>query len=117
VTAWAAAFAFLAALGLLRLPDLYTRMQAATKAGSLGAGLILLATALHFGTLGTTARALLVAFFVFLTAPVAAHAIGRAAYTIGVPLWKGTRLDERRQATSVVKEERDGGAPEQGAGR
>lgn len=94
------ALSFLAALGLVRLPDLYTRMQAATKAGTLGIILLAAAVAAHFATTGVTARVLLIIFFVFLTAPVAAHVIARAAYATGVELWAGTRLDEWRGSPS-----------------
>jgi CPA2 family monovalent cation:H+ antiporter-2 len=89
-----AAFALLAGAGVVRMPDLFTRMQAATKASTLGIGSIVLAVAIHFGELGITTRALTVIFFVFLTAPVAAHMIARAAYFVGVPLWERTIIDE-----------------------
>jgi len=89
-----AAFMLIAALGLVRMPDLFTRMHATSKAGSLGAGLILLAVAVHYGTLGLSARALAALAFILLTAPIAAHFIGRAAYSVGVPLWEGTIMDE-----------------------
>ena len=89
-----ALFLLLAAVGVVRMPDLYTRMQAATKATTLGVGCTLLAVAVHFDDFGVTVRALLVVAFIFLTAPVAAHVIGRAAYIIGVPFWRGTKLDE-----------------------
>lgn len=87
-------FMLLAGFGLLRMPDLFLRMSAATKASTLGAGFILLAAALYFEDLGTTSRALATIVFIFLTAPVAAHRIGRAAYFDGVPLWSGTRRDD-----------------------
>lgn len=83
----------LAALGLLRMPDLPTRMHATTKAGVLGVGLMLLGTAVYFADLGITARALAVMVFIVITAPVAAHLIGRAAYFVGVPLWEKTVVD------------------------
>ena len=89
-----AAFALLAGAGVVRMPDLFTRMQAATKASTLGIGSIVLAVAIHFGELGITTRALTVIIFVFLTAPVAAHMIARAAYFVGVPLWERTIIDE-----------------------
>ena len=92
------AFMVLAAVGVTRLPDLFTRMQAATKAGAAGAGLLLIAVAVAFSDFGLTLQALLVAAFVVLTAPVAAHTIARAAYRRGVPLWEGTRIDELREA-------------------
>ncbi|MDR5866594.1 monovalent cation/H(+) antiporter subunit G [Halomonas koreensis] len=90
------AFMLVAALGVLRLPDLLTRMHATTKAATLGIALIMLAVALHFGEGAVVARALGVVIFVMLTAPVAAHAIGRAGYFVGTRLWDGTVKDELR---------------------
>jgi multicomponent Na+:H+ antiporter subunit G len=87
-------FMLLAGIGLLRMPDLFLRMSAATKASTLGTGFILLAAAFYFDELGATSRALATIVFIFLTAPVAAHRIGRAAYFDGVLLWSGTRRDD-----------------------
>jgi multicomponent Na+:H+ antiporter subunit G len=87
-------FSVLAAVGVLRMPDVYNRLQVASKASSLGIALLMLGVALHFGELSVTIRALLVVIFLFLTAPVAAHVIGRAAYIAGVPLAPGTEPDE-----------------------
>ena len=87
-------FTFLAAMGILRFPDLFCRMQAATKGSAFGVTCLLLAVAEHFAELGIAARALVTIFFVDFTAPVAAHLIGRAAYFVGVPLWSGTITDE-----------------------
>jgi multicomponent Na+:H+ antiporter subunit G len=89
-----AAFMLLAAVGITRMPDVYTRMQPATKAATLGVGCMLLAVAVHFSEVGVTMRALAGIAFVVLTAPVAAHMIGRAAYLLGLPLWEGTQVDE-----------------------
>ena len=86
-------FMFLAAVGVLRLPDLPTRMHASTKAGSLGAGLTVLAVAIVIPELPVIARAIATVVFLLLTAPVAAHVIGRAGYFVGVPLWEGTVQD------------------------
>jgi multicomponent Na+:H+ antiporter subunit G len=91
-----AAFLLIASIGIIRMPDLFQRIQAATKASTLGVGLIIFALAMHFNDFGTTVRALLVIAFFFLTAPVAAHVIGRAAYFVGVPLWDKTIVDELR---------------------
>lgn len=88
------AFMFIAAIGLLRFPDLYTRMHAVTKAGTLGIGLLLLAAAVAFSSLSLTTRALVAFLFVLLTAPVSAHMIGRAGYLGGVSLWEGTAFDD-----------------------
>lgn len=77
----------LAALGAVRMPDLLMRMHATTKAGALGSGLIMLAVAVFFGSAEVWARVLAIIAFIMLTAPVAAHMIGRASYFVGVPLW------------------------------
>ena len=84
----------LAAIGVLKLPDVLTRMSATSKAATLGKGCLLLAIAVDFADKSVVIRALATVLFVFLTAPVAAHIIGRAAYALGVPLWPATR-DER----------------------
>jgi multicomponent Na+:H+ antiporter subunit G len=91
-----AAFMLLAALGILRLPDLLTRMHATTKAAALGVILIMLAVAVHFGEVAVVARSFAIIVFVVMTAPVAAHVIGRAGYFVGSKLWAGTVKDELR---------------------
>jgi len=87
-------FSFVAALGMLRLPDTVIRMHAATKAGTFGAGLILIGDAFFYAELGITLRALATITFLLLTAPVAAHLIGRAAYYSGIRLWHKTWIDQ-----------------------
>ena len=91
-----AIFLLVAGVGIIRMPDLYSRIQASTKAATLGVGCIVLAMAFHFIDLGVTVRSLLVIAFLFTTTPVAAHVIGRAAYFVGVPLWEMTIVDELR---------------------
>ncbi len=90
----------IAAVGIIRMPDLYTRMSSSTKASTLGLGLILLGTAVYFlpaeGSLGIASRAIATIIFVMLTAPVSAHMMGRAAYSNGVELWEGTVIDEMK---------------------
>ena len=87
-------FILVSSIGLLRMPDLYTRMSSTTKASTLGVVLVLLATALIWQDVGITARVIIIISFLFLTAPVAAHVIGRAAYFDKVPLWEKTVIDE-----------------------
>jgi multicomponent Na+:H+ antiporter subunit G len=87
-------FMALGAVGLVRLPDVYMRMSASSKAATLGASLLLLGAAVHFGTVAVAGRAVVIVAFLFLTAPVAAHAIGRAGYRRKSPLWEGTIADE-----------------------
>ena len=73
-----AAFVLIAALGVFRLKDVLNRMHASTKAGTLGAALTLVAAALHFGSTAITAKVIATILFIMLTAPIAAHMIGRA---------------------------------------
>ena len=89
-----AALMLLAGVGILRMPDLFTRMHVATKSATLGVGCILVAVAIFFADIGVFTRALLVIIFFFLTAPVGAHLLGRAGYIVGTPLWEGTKWDE-----------------------
>ncbi|MCS6761826.1 MAG: monovalent cation/H(+) antiporter subunit G [Candidatus Devosia symbiotica] len=72
-----AAFSLLGAIGVLRLPDLYTRMHAASKASAVGGGLILLAVALTSLDGGVALRAILGTGFLLLTTPVSAHLLTR----------------------------------------
>ena len=87
-------FALVAAIGLLRMPDLFTRMHAATKTGTLGVGCTALAVAIYFENISITLQAIMIIVLLFLTAPIAAHMIGRAAYLVQVPLGSGTVVDE-----------------------
>ena len=91
-----ALFAFVAGVGLIRLPDLYTRMHAASKAGTLGSGVLLIALAVHDGTAGTASRALAGVVFFLLTAPISAHLLARAAYSVGYRMWDRSIMDEMR---------------------
>lgn len=77
------ALAVLAGLGLVRFPDVFSRMHAATKPATLGIVLVTLGAALRQDQGDDAVKLLLVAAFQFLTAPVAAHMIGRAAYRSG----------------------------------
>jgi len=87
-------FCLVAAVGIVRLPDALTRMHAATKAGTLGAGLLLLAEAVFYQQLGISLRAATVFALLLLTAPVAAHLVGRNSYRSGVRLSERTWIDE-----------------------
>jgi multicomponent Na+:H+ antiporter subunit G len=82
-----AAFTLIAAVGILRLPDLYTRMHAASKAGTLGSGLMLVALAIFAQDQAIVTRALAAVVFFLLTAPISAHLLAKAAYAAGYKLW------------------------------
>ncbi len=94
-------FSLISALGVLRLPDVLIRMHASSKAGTVGASMILLAVAVLYGGGEIVARAIAAIFFLLLTVPVASHMIGRAAYVTGVKLWSGTVIDELRERYEV----------------
>jgi multicomponent Na+:H+ antiporter subunit G len=91
------AFDLFGCIGLVRLPDIYNRAQAATKCVTLGTCMILVGVAgLGFveANMSMGVKALICAAFVLLTSPVGAHAICRGAYLSGVPLWDGSVADE-----------------------
>lgn len=92
------ALVLVACVGVLRLPDLYTRMHASTKPATLGVSLVVAGLAVHTAELGIAVRAGLIVLFLLLTAPVAAHRLGSAAYRAGVPRWSGTVRDDLADA-------------------
>lgn len=91
--------------GLLRLPDMYTRNHAASKAATLGIMAIMLGTFIYFyiehGHFNS--RVLLGILFVFFTAPVSGHLISRAAYNSGVKLWDKSVRDDLKKAREAEK--------------
>lgn len=89
-----AAICLVAAIGVLRLPDFFLRMHAATKAGMAGAGLVLIGVAFAEGSLTLAIKVVLANVFLLFTLPVAGHLLGRAGYVAGVPLWRGTQEDD-----------------------
>jgi len=89
-----AIFHFSAGLGIFRMPDAYTRMQAGTKASTLGNVLVLLGLAfLHPDWI---LKLLLLFGFVLVTNPVSSHALARAAHVIGIPMARETGVDALR---------------------
>jgi len=91
-----AIFHFSAGLGMLRMPDAYTRMQAGTKASTLGNSLVLLGLAVYHPGWGL--KLLIIVCFVLLTNPISAHALARAAYGIRIPMVGKTGMDALRNA-------------------
>lgn len=89
-------FILIASIGILKMPDIFMRMHAATKAGTLGCGLILVGAAIHFLQIQAIIESLLTLLFIYITAPIASHLIARAAYMQNVELSKSTIVDELR---------------------
>jgi multicomponent Na+:H+ antiporter subunit G len=90
-----------ASIGILRMPDFYLRLSVTVKAATLGIGLLLISAAIVFPDVSVTTKAIAIVFFLILTAPVAAHMIGRTAYHTGVPTWKGTTIDDLKKNLPV----------------
>ena len=87
-------FDLLGCVGLVRLPDIYNRLQAATKCVTLGTCMILIGVLFVMGIGSAGIRALICALFILLTSPVAAHILARAAHRYGIRLWDGSVADE-----------------------
>lgn len=81
---------FVAALGVLRLPDFFMRMHAATKAGVVGPSLLLIGAGFFDPSWSTWIKIFLAILFLLTTTPIAGHLIGKAGFIGGVSLWKGT---------------------------
>jgi multicomponent Na+:H+ antiporter subunit G len=99
-------FLFSAGLGILRMPDAYTRIQAGTKASTLGNILVLVGLGLYHPD--WSAKLLIVAYFVLMTNPLSSHAVSRAAHAIGTPMAASTISDALRDAENEREDE--GGA-------
>jgi len=81
-------------IGLIRLPDVYNRLQASTKCVTLGTCGILFGVFIKFGLSAAGIKALLCMIFIWLTAPVSAHALARGAHKSGVKLWEKSVCDK-----------------------
>lgn len=89
------AFSLSGAIGIIRLPDVYSRIQASSKTITMGALPVLLALVVGEGVdTAYASRALLVGVLLLVVNPMASHALSRAAYKAGVPMWQGSVVDE-----------------------
>ncbi len=93
-----ASFSLIASIGILRLKDVYMRMHAASKAGTLGSGLMLIAIALYSQEFDVMTRAVAGVVFFLLTAPISAHLLAKAAYEAGYRPCADTKIDELAKA-------------------
>jgi multicomponent Na+:H+ antiporter subunit G len=86
-------------IGLVRFPDVYNRLQASTKCVTLGTILLLVGVALISGLGPISAKAMICAVFILITAPTAAHAIAKGAYASGITLWENSVVDKYAEKT------------------
>nr|WP_238943258.1 monovalent cation/H(+) antiporter subunit G [Planococcus beijingensis] len=102
-------FSVVTALGLIRLPDVYTRTHAASKSSTLGVLCVLMATFIHFWLIeGIFNTQMVIAIvFLFITAPVGGHLIGRASYMSGIKVAEETVRDDMKDALKEEKKEID----------
>ena len=113
-----ALLAVLAAIGVVRFPDTFLRMQASSKASTLGLACLLAGAALQLPDVSSIIRLCSIAAFIMLTAPLSAHVVARASLYRGTQLWKGTiRNEYELQVRSPERApgEEGGSAPEGGA--
>jgi multicomponent Na+:H+ antiporter subunit G len=103
-------FCLIATIGVIRLPDVYTRNHAASKAATLGVMSILLGTFLYFYALEGhfNSRLILGIIFLFMTSPISGHLINRAAYNSGVALWDKSVRDDLKEYNKKVVEKSSG---------
>lgn len=94
------AFLFLGGLGVLRMPDVYNRLQAGTKATTLGTMTVVIGSALLAPAIAT--KAVLLVIFIALSNPISSSSIARSAYRAGVPLGETDRRDDWRSAKEGV---------------
>lgn len=87
-------FDFFGCIGLLRLPDVYNRLQAATKSVTLGTWSILFGIFIRYGFSGVGIKALICIPLIFFAATVAAHALMRGSYIFGIKLWEKSVIDD-----------------------
>ena len=88
---------FIASLGLFKMPDLYTRMSAVTKAVTFKVGLIMISVSIYFNSFPVVLKCILIIFLLLLTTPVSSHLLGKEAHERNTPLWKKTITDELRK--------------------
>ena len=99
-------FDFLGCIGLVRLPDVYNRLQASTKCVTIGTSFIAFA-AIIMGTIPMATKSLLIIIFIFITAPTSAHAISRASHIAGIKLYEGSVCDMLDEETENKEEKEE----------
>jgi multicomponent Na+:H+ antiporter subunit G len=102
------AFNLVGCIGLIRLPDIYNRLQAATKCVTMGTCAFLIGTMFLVTGVPAVVKCVLCIGFILVTSPTAAHALARGAYSFGVKLWE-------KSVTDAYAEKKRGGGGDAGA--
>lgn len=97
IIAVGALFNVFGCIGLVRLPDVYNRLQASTKCVTMGTCLILLGCVISLGSLPAAIKGFICIAFILITSPTGAHALARAAHRSGVELWEKSVVDRYRE--------------------
>ncbi len=105
IVAVGALFNLFGCIGLVRLPDVYNRLQASTKCVTMGTCLILLGSVISLGSLPGVVKGLICIVFVLITSPTGAHALARAAHRSGVALWEKSVVDRYAEDTRELSQE------------
>ncbi|MBN1270150.1 MAG: Na+/H+ antiporter subunit G [Kiritimatiellae bacterium] len=93
-------------IGLIRLPDVYNRLQAATKCVTLGTCLVLVGVMIMSGSAASGIKAAICLAFILLTSPTAAHALARGAHNSGVKLWEKSVIDRYEEDKASAKRDK-----------
>ena len=94
-------------IGLVRLPDVYNRLQAATKCVTVGTCLILVGSLITLGSVPTAVKGLICIAFILITSPTAAHALARAAHRSGVKQWNKSVVDRYEEDLRAARAKED----------
>lgn len=112
-----ALFALIASIGIVKMPDFYSRLSITVKAATLGMGTILFSAAIFFNDFAVTSKSTAIVFFLILTAPIAGHIISKSAYITGIPLWNKTQMDELEgkynKRTGVIEKQKESASKKQ----
>ena len=105
LTTFGVLFLFLGGLGILRMPDLYNRMQAGTKATTLGA----IGTIMGVGLINPEwfFKTLIISLFILLSNPISSHALARGSYRSGIKMWQKKDIDAYKKALESQEENKE----------
>ena len=109
VVAVGVVFDIFGCIGLVRLPDVYNRLQSATKCVTVGTCFILAGSLIALGSVSGAIKGIICIGFILITSPTAAHALARAAHRSGVPLWEGSVVDRYDDDRGVASERESSG--------